>query len=77
MPRISTFSFLLVVISAVALRPERSVGGGSLSVTLTLKSFAWFAVLEVVWVVAVAGRRHWSSQSCIMPDWPCWVMAMS
>ena len=53
----STFSFFAVVISAVALRPERSAAGGSLSVTVTLKSLAWLAVAEVVCVLAVADPR--------------------
>ena len=42
----STFSLRAVVMSAVALRPERRVAGGSSSVTVTLKSLAWLAVLS-------------------------------
>ena len=53
----STFSFLLVVMSAVALRPERSEGGGSFRVTVTLKSLAWFAVLVVELVEAAVWPR--------------------
>ena len=52
-----TFSLRLVVISAVALSPERSDGGGFLSVTVTLKSLAWFAVLDEVTVEAVVWPR--------------------
>ena len=44
----STFSRRAVVMSAVALRPGRRVGGGSLRVIVTLKSLAWLPVLPAV-----------------------------
>ncbi len=46
-----------MVISAVAFRPERNEGGGSLRVTVTLKSLAWFAVLVVELVEAAVWPR--------------------
>ena len=50
----STFSRVAVVISAVALRPGRRFGGGSLTVIVTLKSFGWLPVFapSVVWAAA-------------------------
>ena len=53
----STLDLRAVVMSAVALRPERSEGGGSLRVTVTLKSLAWLAVLDEVVVVGVVDPR--------------------